>query len=367
MGWLFGGCALLVRGGLPWIQVSEDGRHFVQESGARFVIWGVNYDHDAGPDSGALLDEYWDSRWSTVVEDLGEIKALGANLVRIHLQIGLCMADAENADPAYIARLTKFLDACEALGLYVDVTGLACYHLKHIPEWYANAAEVDRWAIQARFWEAISRACADRSVVFCYDLMNEPIIPGKKETEWLTGNLGGKYFVQRLVLDPAGRGRDEIARAWIEKMVVAIRAHDTRHLITLGVIPWVLEFPAAQPFFYKSEVGGRLDFVSVHFYPRPGEVDAAITALRKYEMGKPLVIEEIFPLKAGLAETSEFIKQTREEVGKVSFPSSEDVKGTTIIVIANVIFFAIFLFLVDQGWVYVFKAIEWVVNKIVGL
>ncbi len=64
---------------------------------------------------------------------------------------------------------------------------------------------------------------------------------------------------------------------------------------------------------------------------------------------------------------SEFIKQTREEVGKVSFPSSEDVKGTTIIVIANVIFFAIFLFLVDQGWVYVFKAIEWVVNKIVGL
>ena len=63
----------------------------------------------------------------------------------------------------------------------------------------------------------------------------------------------------------------------------------------------------------------------------------------------------------------EFIKQTREELDKVSFPSSEDVRGTTIIVIANVIFFAIFLFLVDQGWVYVFQAIEWVVNKIAGL
>jgi preprotein translocase SecE subunit len=63
----------------------------------------------------------------------------------------------------------------------------------------------------------------------------------------------------------------------------------------------------------------------------------------------------------------EFIKQTREELDKVSFPSSEDVRGTTIIVVANVIFFAIFLFLVDQGWVYVFQAIEWVVNKLAGL
>jgi len=64
---------------------------------------------------------------------------------------------------------------------------------------------------------------------------------------------------------------------------------------------------------------------------------------------------------------SEFIKQTREELNKVSFPSSDDVKGTTLIVVLNVIFFAIFLYLVDHGWVYVLQAIEWIVNKIVGL
>jgi len=39
----------------------------------------------------------------------------------------------------------------------------------------------------------------------------------------------------------------------------------------------------------------------------------------------------------------EFVKQTREEFNKVSFPSSEDVRGTTIIVILNVIFFCSFL------------------------
>jgi preprotein translocase SecE subunit len=63
----------------------------------------------------------------------------------------------------------------------------------------------------------------------------------------------------------------------------------------------------------------------------------------------------------------EFVKQTREELDKVSFPSSEDVRGTTIIVVANVIFFALFLFLVDQGWVYVIDGFTWLVNKLAGL
>lgn len=68
--------------------------------------------------------------------------------------------------------------------------------------------------------------------------------------------------------------------------------------------------------------------------------------------------------KGGIGQ---FVRETREELKKVSFPSTDDVRGTTIIVILNVIFFAIFLFLVDQGWVYFLQAIEWVVNKIVGI
>ncbi len=63
----------------------------------------------------------------------------------------------------------------------------------------------------------------------------------------------------------------------------------------------------------------------------------------------------------------EFIQHTREEIDKTSFPSSDDVKNTTLIVIANVIFFAIFLFLVDRLWVYIIEAIAWLVNKVVGI
>lgn len=62
----------------------------------------------------------------------------------------------------------------------------------------------------------------------------------------------------------------------------------------------------------------------------------------------------------------EFIRETREELDKVSYPSSEDVRSTTLIVILNVIFFALFLFLVDHMWAYILTGLEWVVNRIAG-
>ena len=30
--------------------------------------------------------------------------------------------------------------------------------------------------MQARFWEAVAATCRNRPAVFCYDLMNEPIV-----------------------------------------------------------------------------------------------------------------------------------------------------------------------------------------------
>ncbi len=68
----------------------------------------------------------------------------------------------------------------------------------------------------------------------------------------------------------------------------------------------------------------------------------------------------------GKESVGEFIQHTREEIDKTSFPSSDDVKNTTIIVVVNVIFFAVFLFLVDRAWVYILDALAWVINKIVG-
>jgi preprotein translocase SecE subunit len=63
----------------------------------------------------------------------------------------------------------------------------------------------------------------------------------------------------------------------------------------------------------------------------------------------------------------EFIRNTRQELDKTSFPSSEDVRNTTIITLISVIFFSVYLFLVDQGWSYLLEGLTWLINKIVGL
>lgn len=296
---------------LELIRVSADQSHFVEATaGRRFQVWGVNYDHD---DSGRLLEDYWDKQWPTVVEDFGEIRDLGANVVRIHLQLARFMNGPAEPNPANLARLAKLVRLAEATGLYLDVTGLGCYHKKDVPRWYDALPESARWDVQEHFWRAVARVCADSPAIFCYDLMNEPILAGeKKETEWLAGDFGGKYFVQRITLDLAGRTREEVARQWVKKLTAAIRQVDPRHMVTVGVIPWAYVFKGARPLFYAPEVGGPLDFVSVHFYPKKGDVSGALAALKVYDLGKPLVVEEFFPLECSIEEAEAFVDGAKD-------------------------------------------------------
>lgn len=76
--------------------------------------------------------------------------------------------------------------------------------------------------------------------------------------------------------------------------------------------------------------------------------------------------EAVDALEKGKKKESvgEFIRNTREEVDKTTFPSSDDVWKTTAIVIIAVLFFALYLFLVDQIWVYLLQGLTWVVNAI---
>jgi preprotein translocase SecE subunit len=71
--------------------------------------------------------------------------------------------------------------------------------------------------------------------------------------------------------------------------------------------------------------------------------------------------------KQGKGGAGEFVRETRDELNKVSFPSSDDVKGTTLIVIINVIFFAVYLFSVDRIWAWLLEGLNWLVNRIAGL
>ncbi len=61
---------------------------------------------------------------------------------------------------------------------------------------------------------------------------------------------------------------------------------------------------------------------------------------------------------------AEFLRKTRAEWDKTTFPSSEDVINTTIIVVISVIFFTIFLYLADLGWVFLLEQLKNLVNYI---
>lgn len=304
---------------LEWIRVSDEGTHFVRGPAAeRFVVWGVNYDRDR---NGRLLEDYWANEWQTVVEDFQEIKELGANTVRVHLQLGKFMEAVDRPNAANLAQLADLVRLAEQTGLYLDITGLGCYHKRDVPQWYAALVEADRWKVQGRFWQAVANICRASPAIFCYDLMNEPVVPGAKpETDWLADEFFGKHYVQRIALDLAGRTQTEVAKSWVAAMTSAIRTFDDRHMITVGVIPWALEFKGAKPLFYSPEVGAPLNFVSVHFYPKKDDVAGALAALRVYEIGKPLVVEEIFPLRCSVDEARQFIDGSRDVAdGWISF------------------------------------------------
>lgn len=302
------------------VRLSSDGQTFVlSPSGAPFRIWGVNYDHDSRGE-GRLLEDYWEDEWETVRSDFQEMKDLGSNVVRIHLQLGKFMSTADTPNAKSLAQLRRLLALAEETGLYLDLTGLGCYHRADTPPWYDAMDEAARWAVQARFWSAVAKTCRDSPAVFCYDLMNEPIIDGKKDEGWVGGELGGKCFVQRLTLDAGQRTPIEIANAWVDRLTAAIRAEDREHLITVGVIPWAHVWPTAKPMFYSPEVSGALDFVSIHLYPGKAAVDKALTALAVYDIGKPLVVEETFPLACPIEDMDDFLKRSKSRAeGYVSF------------------------------------------------
>jgi len=300
---------------LERIRVAPDGGGFVgARSGIPFQVWGLNYDHDT---AGRLLEDYWADEWPRVEGDFREMADLGATVVRIHLQLGRFLVGPHMPDLDALDRLTRLLRLAEATGLRLDLTGLGCYHRTAVPAWYDPLPEAERWAAQATFWRAVARTCAGHPAVFCYDLMNEPVVPGpgRSETDWLPGTpLGGKHFVQRITLDLAGRSRHGVAAAWVARMAGAVRAADPDSLVTVGTIPWAYAFsPSADtpPLFHSGEAGRHLDFVSVHFYPRAGEVDKALQALAVYQVGKPLVVEEFFPLRCSRAEAAAFIDRAQ--------------------------------------------------------
>jgi hypothetical protein len=301
--------AAAVAAELPRVVIAEDQRGFVlADSKQPFHPLGFNYGN-----RGRLIEDFWTNDWAAVARDFREMKKLGANVTRVHLQFGKFMDAPAKANAAALAQLGKLVALANDTGLYLDLTGLASYRPADVPAWYDALDDSGRWATQAVFWEAIAKQCAMNPAVFCFDLMNEPISPAgpRKPGEWRSGKLLGEYdFVQFIALDPAGRKREEIAKQWIRTMTAAIRKHDGKTLITVGQLPWVPKWGHLSGFLPEA-VAPELDFVSVHIYPEKGKVPEALDGLKKFCVGKPVVIEETFNLACSSEEVLHFLRNSR--------------------------------------------------------
>jgi hypothetical protein len=300
--------AALVVQAMERIVLAPDGKSFVTaDSKKPFVPWGVNYGN-----AGRLMEDFWDKEWATIEGDFAEIRQLGGNVVRVHLQYGKFMEAPNRPNRATFLQWKRMLDLAEKSGLYLDVTGLACYRTSNVPKWYDEMDDATRWNAQASFWQEIAKASAHSPAIFCYDLMNEPVSPGDKSDKWYSGHLLGGYdFIQRICRDPKGRPRNQLATDWIDRMSAPIKKEDPGRLITVGMLPWVTGWNHLSGFL-PAEVAQHVDFLSVHIYPKTKQSEEAERALKECAVGKAVVIEETFPLECSPDELKAFLLESRK-------------------------------------------------------
>ena len=99
-----------------------------------------------------------------------------------------------------------------------------------------------------------------------------------------------------------------------------MRKADKRHLVTVGLVDWSLDAKGLTSGFVPDKVTEKLDFLCVHLYPESGKLDEAAKTLKGFAVGKPVVVEETFPLKCSPKELDAFIGQVGPDAaGWVSF------------------------------------------------
>lgn len=283
-------------------RIHVQGKNFADANGNAFIPWGVNY---TNTDELRLVDDNWydPATWEIIKQDFREMKALGVNIIRIHLQYNRFMTDAVTPNQQALSRLKDMIEFAGTYGLYLDITGLGAYIKEDQPAWYDAMDEPSRWATQAVFWKAIAGVAKNYNNIFDYNLINEPVTPSKNTNDWLIGQpYGGYYFVQNITRTPAGRSWKTVTHSWIETLKTAIREEDTRTPVTIGFIGLGV----------TAVFNDQLDYNSTHLYPDADKMQESFDYVTKNQTEKPLVIEETYWF-GGFDNMKNFINTTQSQ------------------------------------------------------
>ncbi len=125
---------------MEFVRVAPDNKSFIlAHSNKPFIPWGHNYGVNEPGQSGKM-------DWPRISRDFDNFHKMRANVARVHLQVPHYMDGPDKPNAGALAELSQLLKLAEEKGIYLDITGLASYHIKHRAPWYDALADKDRWA-----------------------------------------------------------------------------------------------------------------------------------------------------------------------------------------------------------------------------
>jgi hypothetical protein len=275
-----------------------------------FHVYGFNYDFNGVHPNIDFIDAPNRAHLLRMRGDFAQASRLGANTIRVYLELHDFMASPTQARPRALHSLRIILREAERAGLLLDITGNLVWHTDRSPAWYEALPDAARWAVQARFWRAVAAVGADSPSVLCYELTSEPAI-GDSDS-WYTAPII-HHYVQYVARELRGRDPVQLARAWTQTLRDAIRSRDRRHLVTIGLLP-IRDWP-----FDPRNIADLIDVVTVHEYPNAGEAVKARALVRYFaHQGRPLLLGETFAFDRPTEET--FLLSSRKWLdGTLSF------------------------------------------------
>jgi endo-1,4-beta-mannosidase len=252
---------------LPKVRVGKDGNGFVAGRKA-FVPFGVTYYR---PGTGWAPQVWKKFDADATRRDFAQMKDMGVNCVRIFLSLGSFYEEEGVLDTNGVAKFDQFLSIAENAGIYVHPTGPDLW--EGPPNWPFGGIEDERTlAALEKFWKLFAARYRGRSVVFAYDLRNEPSV-GWESLKSLSTNIPPRKDAlnDRQLLDFQSF-REHLADEWTRRQAAAIKSADADALVSVGMIQWSV--PSLLPGQVAHYSGFRparqaqfLDFIEIHFYP----------------------------------------------------------------------------------------------------
>jgi len=250
----------------------------------------------------------------SISKDFARARRHGANTIRIYIELGQVMRTLTRPRARTLPALDALIRVAERRGVFLDITGNLVWRPARAPSGYDQLSDRDRWEVQARFWRHVAGVAARSPAVLAYELTSEPVII--EGGYWYHGLLGGYWFAPNVAREVAPSKANSVARSWIRYLRRAVRRVDSRHLIGLGMLPWVGDWA-----FGPRNVAPLLDVLFVHSYAADGRVREEVSVVREFAAsGKPVVLGETYPYAGSLDTQRHFLAESAPHVqGQLSF------------------------------------------------